>query len=107
QLFDSIVSATGTIKASVQIKNTGKIAGTETALWFIKDEVGSLSRPLKSLRSFEKVSLNAGEEKTINFEIIPTEHLSFPDKNGKQLLENGIFELKVGNQNKKLVFKTQ
>ncbi len=107
QLSDSIVSATGTIKASVKIKNTGKIAGTETALWYIKDEVGSLSRPIKSLCNFEKVSLNAGEEKIISFEIMPMEHLSFPDKNGKQLLENGTFELKVGNQNKKLVFKTQ
>jgi len=98
QLSDSIVSATGTIKASVKIKNTGKIAGTETALWYIKDEVGSLSRPIKSLCNFEKVSLNAGEEKIISFEIMPMEHLSFPDKNGNQLLEKGEFRVMVVNR---------
>lgn len=97
QLSDSIVSARGTIKATVKIKNTGKIAGTETALWYIKDEVGSLSRPIKSLHNFEKVSLNAGEEKILSFEIMPMQHLSFPDKNGKLLLENGRFVLMVGN----------
>ncbi|MBV5343155.1 fibronectin type III-like domain-contianing protein, partial [bacterium] len=85
-------------KASVKIKNTGKIAGTETALWYIKDEVGSISRPIKMLKHFEKVTLNAGEEKIVSFEITPTEHLSFPDKNGKMLIEKGTFELRVGNQ---------
>lgn len=105
QLSDSIVGARGTIKASVKIKNTGNVAGTETALWYIKDEVGSISRPVKMLRNFEKVSLNAGEEKTLSFEIMPMEHLSFPDKNGKQLLENGGFVLMVGNESQKITLK--
>ncbi len=105
QLSDSIVSAIGTIKATVKIKNTGKIAGTETALWYIKDEVGSISRPIKMLKHFEKVALNAGEEKIVIFEISAAEHLSFPDKNGKKLLENGDFQLFIGNLTQKFSFK--
>lgn len=105
QLSDTIVSATQTIKASVKIKNTGKIAGTETAFWYIKDEVGSLSRPVKMLQHFEKVALNAGEEKIVSFEISPSEHLSFPDKNGAKILESGQYKLIVGNQSKKIILK--
>lgn len=105
QLSDSIISKNSTIKASVKIKNTGNTAGTETALWYLKDEVGSISRPVKSLKFFEKHDLKPGEEKTLLFEINPLEHLSFPYKTGNYLLEAGKFTLTIGDKTKEFYFK--
>ena len=98
QLSDTIITPNGTLKASVKIKNAGKIRGTETALWYIKDEVGSISRPVKSLKFFEKIDLNSGEEKTIHFEINPQQHLAFPDKAGLYRLEPGRYQLIIDNK---------
>ena len=57
------------IVVSFSIKNTGKKAGTETAQLYIQDVVGSISRPLKELKGFSKVSLAPGESKIVKFEI--------------------------------------
>jgi beta-glucosidase len=98
KLSDSIISPTSTVMASVKIKNTSSVAGTETLLWYISDKVGSISRPVKTLKHFEKVRLNGGEAKTVNFEITPCKHLAFPTKNGYSIIENGYFVLTIGNQ---------
>lgn len=105
QLSDTVVGSTGTLKATVQLKNTGTTASTETVLWYIKDEVGSISRQVKLLKHFEKVTLKASEEKRISFDIIPTKHLSFPDKAGTLRLETGTFQLMIGDKIKEFLFK--
>jgi beta-glucosidase len=66
-------------------------------LWYLSDAFASITRPVKELRHFEKIDLEAGAEKTISFTINPMEDLSFPDENGKMLLENGGFSLSVGD----------
>ena len=96
QLSDSIINAAGKIIATVKVKNTGKNAGTETVLWYIQDEVGSISRPIKALKNFEKLNLKADEEKMVSFEIIPSNHLSFPNKNAVIKVENGYYKIDVG-----------
>ncbi len=95
-LSESEVSKDGTLTGRVTITNTGDVSGMETALWFLSDHFGSITRPVKELRHFEKTSLSPGESKTIEFEIIPMEDLSFPDKNGNVLLEEGEFTLSIG-----------
>tara|TARA_R110000868_G_scaffold368227_4_gene631277 strand:+ start:15514 stop:17748 length:2235 start_codon:yes stop_codon:yes gene_type:complete len=92
------VQKNGTITGSVLVTNTGKVTGMESVLWFISDHYASITRPIKELRNFEKITLNPGESKTITFEINPTEDLSFPDKEGNLLLEGGTFTLAVDNQ---------
>jgi beta-glucosidase len=104
-LNDSIINGQEKITAKVKVTNTGKIAGKESVLWFISDEYASITRPVKELAFFQKVLLQPGETKELSFTIGPRAHLSFPDKNGKILLEDGSFVLSVGNLKKKFYLK--
>ncbi|MAL16222.1 MAG: beta-glucosidase [Balneola sp.] len=97
KLSSTEVSKDGTIEATVTVKNTGDITGKEAVLWFLSDAYASITRPVKELQHFEKIELEAGEEKTLSFTINPMENLSFPDKNGNLLLEAGAFTLTVGD----------
>jgi beta-glucosidase len=104
-LTDSTLTGTGSITATVNVKNTGTRDGKESVLWFLQDEVGSISRPVRELKYYEKQSLKPGESKSFTFTIKPSEHLSFPDKTGKMLMEDGYFTLTVGKLKKR--FKLQ
>jgi beta-glucosidase len=96
-LSDTVMSgATASVTASVTVKNTGSIAGKESILWFLHDEVASISRPVRELRYYEKILLNPGESKTVSFTINPDKDLSFPNKKGEQILENGYFTVMTG-----------
>lgn len=98
-LSDSVINAdSGEIKASVTVKNTGSREGKEAVLWFLHDEVASLSRPVRDLKYYDKKSIKPGESAEYSFTIRPMESLSFPDKTGKQLLEDGYFTLMVSDQ---------
>jgi beta-glucosidase len=89
------------ITATVEVKNTGKRAGVETILWFIRDDVGKITRPVRLLKHFEKVELPAGINKKVSFTIIPQQHLAYPDATNQQLIENGSFTLLVGDKIRK------
>lgn len=104
-LSDTVVTKEGSIKATVTVKNTGKMDGKESVLWFLTDEVRSITPPVKALKHFEKKTIKAGESETFTFEIKPNEHLSFPDEKGKKLLESGYFTLRVGNQTARFLMK--
>lgn len=98
-LSDSVVrSDTGTMTASITVKNTGTREGKEAVLWFVHDEVASITRPARDLKYYEKQLLAPGESKTFTFTIVPERDLSFPDKTGARHLEDGYFTLMVGNQ---------
>lgn len=86
----------GTITASVTVTNTGDREGMESVLWFTRDMVGSITRPVKELKHFEKIQLEPGESRTVTFAIVPEEKLWFPDEQGNKLLEPGAFSLMVG-----------
>ncbi|HEY9045324.1 MAG TPA: glycoside hydrolase family 3 C-terminal domain-containing protein, partial [Ohtaekwangia sp.] len=105
-LSDSVLTSDNAeIKASVTVKNTGAREGKEAVLWFLHDEVASISRPVRDLKYYEKELIMPGESRTFTFTIRPLEHLTFPNKHGEQLLEDGYFTLMVGNQ--KTRFKLQ
>lgn len=84
--------------AEVEVTNTGLRTGKETIFWYVSDPVASISRPMKELKHFEKVTLKPGEKKTVRFEINPERDLSFPDSNGVKHLEVGEFYLTVNDQ---------
>ena len=86
----------GSVTASVTVTNTGNRAGMESVLWFTRDMVGSITRPVKELKHFEKISLEPGESQVVIFEIVPSTHLVFPNERGEKLLEPGAFQLFVG-----------
>lgn len=89
------INTSETLKASVEITNTGDVAGLHSALWFITNRVGTFTRPVKELKHFEKVYLNPGESKTLTFEIDPHASLSYPDQKGEPLLESGDFVVRI------------
>jgi beta-glucosidase len=98
QLSDSVLtSATADIKASVTVKNTGSREGKEAVLWFMQDEIASISRPVRDLKYYEKSLLKPGESKTFVFTIKPEEHLTFPNAKGERILEDGYFTVMVGD----------
>ena len=84
-----------TLKASVQVTNTGKVAGEEVVQLYIGDPVASISRPMKELKNFAKVSLKPGESKQISFTITP-EDLKFYNSAFQHVWEPGQFNLYIG-----------
>ncbi len=83
------------IKVSVDVKNTGSRAGKEAALLYSSDLVASLIPDVKRLRGFEKIALEAGETKTVTFNL-PAKELAFVGADGKWRLEKGDFRLACG-----------
>jgi beta-glucosidase len=83
------------IEASVTITNTGKYDGEEVVQLYLRDLVGSIARPVKELKDFQKISLKAGETKTIKF-IIDKEKLSFYNQKLEWVAEPGEFDLMIG-----------
>ncbi|MBQ4822348.1 beta-glucosidase BglX [Aquimarina sp. MMG016] len=83
------------IKVSVEITNSGDVAGKEVVQLYIRDLFASVTRPVKELKGFEIISLKPGETKTVNFEL-NSETLGFYDNNGEWLIESGEFEVFVG-----------
>lgn len=83
------------IDATVTITNTGKYDGEEIVQMYLRDKVGSILRPVKELKDFKKIHLNAGESKTIHF-IIDKEKLSFYNQQLKWVAEPGDFDIMIG-----------
>lgn len=95
-LSDSVLTSdSASIEARVTIKNTSMVDGKEAVLWFINDEVASITRPVKDLKFYEKKLIKAGESINYSFVMKPAQ-LSFPDKTNKKILEDGYFTLMVG-----------
>ncbi|MBO0720369.1 MAG: glycoside hydrolase family 3 C-terminal domain-containing protein [Blastocatellia bacterium] len=81
--------------ASITVTNTGKVKGDEIVQLYIRDRVSSVTRPVKELKGFERISLAPGESKTVNFEITP-DKLSFLNLNMERVVEPGVFDIMVG-----------
>lgn len=84
-----------TLTISATIKNTGKVTGVETAQLYVRDFVGSITRPVKELKGFEKVELKPGESKIVTFKLT-SDDLRFYDSDLKYLAEPGEFQIFVG-----------
>ncbi len=95
-LSDTTMAADGTITASVTVTNTGRHDGKEVVQLYIRDLVGSVTRPVRELKGFEKISLKAGKSRTVSFKITP-ELLKFYDRNLDFVLETGDFHVFIGS----------
>lgn len=89
------MDANGSITATVTVRNTGKVAGDEVVQLYLRDMVGSVSRPVKQLKGFEKISLKPGESQTVDFEI-NEEMLRFWRADMTYGSEKGEFVVMVG-----------
>lgn len=89
------INEDGKLTASVTLRNTGKREGTEIVQLYIRDMVGSVTRPVKELKGFERVTLKAGESRKVSFSIT-TELLKYYNSNLEYVCEPGDFELMIG-----------
>ena len=90
-------SAADELTFTVDVTNTGNVAGKESVLLFSSDLVASLTPDIRRLRAFEKVALQPGETKTVTLKV-PASDLAFVGYDGKWILEAGDFRIQVGNQ---------
>ena len=89
------MTAEQTLKVSVKVKNTGKMAGDEIVQLYIRDCFSQVTRPVKELKDFARIPLAPGEEKTVEFTVTP-DKLMFLDRHLDPIVEPGEFTLMVG-----------
>ena len=99
KLSSNTLSTGQTIKASITVKNTGSFDALETVQLYIRDVVGSISRPMKELKGFKKIALKAGESKTVEFSISVND-LKFYNSDLKFVAEPGDFKVFIGGNSR-------
>ena len=95
QISKSEISTKENVEVSVTVTNTGKREGVEIAQLYIRDCVSEVTRPVKELKGFQRVSLKAGESKRISFTLTP-EHLRYYNLAMERVVEPGTFKVMVG-----------
>ena len=93
------ISARESVTVTVEVTNAGKVAGDEIVQLYIRDKVSSVTRPVKELKDFQRVSLKPGETKKVKLEITP-EKLAFHDVNMKFRVEPGLFDIMTGSSSR-------
>lgn len=99
KLSSEVMDTKGKITASISVKNTGKYKGSEVVQLYIRDLVGSVTRPVKELKGFEKITLEPGESKTVSFDITP-ETLKFYNSELEFVCEPGEFDVMIGGNSR-------
>ncbi len=89
----------GELIVSVDLKNTGNVEGTEVVQLYIQDLYGSITRPVKELKGFQKITLDAGQSKTVEF-TLSKDDLGFYGLDGKWVVEPGDFKVFVGGNSR-------
>ncbi len=90
-----VIAMTENLRVSIDLKNTGSRDGVEIAQLYLRDEISSVTRPMKELRGFQRVALKSGEMKTITFELTP-ESLAFYNRDLKRVIDPGAFTMMIG-----------
>ncbi len=99
RLSSNTLKAGQAITASVTLTNTGKVTGKEVAQLYIRDLVGSITRPVKELKGFQKIELKPGESKTVSFRLT-VDDLKFYNYDLKYVAEPGDFEVFIGGNSR-------
>ena len=99
KLSAASLNTTGKIKATVTVTNTGKYDGEEVVQLYIRDLVGSIARPVKELKGFQKIMIRKGESKEVNF-TIAIKDLKFYNNDLKYVAEPGDFKVFIGTNSR-------
>jgi beta-glucosidase len=99
RLEKSIMRLDESTTVLVDVKNTGSRPGEEVVQVYIRDVASSVTRPVKELKAFKKISLKPGQSETLSFVVTP-EHLSFTNIDKEFVVEAGDFEIMVGNSSR-------
>jgi len=102
RLKPETIGAQGETKVSVDVTNAGKVRGDEVVELYIRDEVSSVTRPVKELRGFRRITLSPGETKTVELALGPNE-LSFLNRDMRRVVEPGTFKIMVGGNSDELM----
>ncbi|CAM1342313.1 glycoside hydrolase family 3 N-terminal domain-containing protein [Tenacibaculum amylolyticum] len=94
-LSSNVLTNANTLKISVDIKNTGNRKGNEIVQLYVQDVVGSITRPVKELKKFKKISLEAGEQQTVTFEL-EVNDLKYYNNKMEYGVEQGDFNIWIG-----------
>jgi beta-glucosidase len=104
-LTPNAIGTSGETKVSVDVSNAGKVSGEEVVQLYIRDEVSSVTRPIKELRGFRRITLEPGEKKTVEF-TLGFDQLSFLDVDMHRVVEPGTFKIMVGGNSVDLMETT-
>jgi beta-glucosidase len=99
KLDKAIIRKNESTTVRVDVTNTGKVQGDEVVQMYIRDKVSSVTRPVKELKAFGRITLEAGQSATVTFEITP-ELLAFYNIDMKFAVEPGEFEIMMGNSSR-------
>ena len=97
RLSSGSMSPRGSIMASLDVTNTGKVAGDEVAQLYIHDPVASISQPVRRLRGFERVTIQPGKKTTVSWRLDASD-VGFYDNRGQFRVEPGLIEVYAGNR---------
>jgi beta-glucosidase len=95
------IAPDGATTLQVDVTNTGRRAGDEVVQLYLRDQISSLTRPVKELKGFQRITLQPGETQTITFEIKP-QMLAFLNREMQNVVEPGLFDLMVGGSSAKV-----
>jgi beta-glucosidase len=104
KLSSAELTAATKLTVSITVKNTGKVDGKHTVELYSRDMYASITPNMKRLRAFQKISLKAGESKTVTFTIDKND-LAFVNAQLKTVTEPGDFELMIGDKKVKFIYK--
>lgn len=96
QLSKTTIAPNGSLTVSVEVENTGSRSGDEVVQLYIQDVAASITRPVKELKGFRRIALNAGAKQRVEFTVTPKE-LGFYNRDRKFVVEPGLFRIFVGN----------
>lgn len=101
KLSSNILKPGETLTVSITVRNSGSVPGVETVQLYTRDLVGSITRPVKELKGFQKVALNPDETKTVTFKLTPAD-LKFYNSDIKLVNEAGEYQVFVGGSSDKV-----
>ncbi|HZD52768.1 MAG TPA: glycoside hydrolase family 3 N-terminal domain-containing protein, partial [Woeseiaceae bacterium] len=96
ELSATSIPANGSVDARVTVRNTGERTGDETVQLYVRDRVSPVTRPVKELRGFERVTLESGERRTLTFTLGP-ESFRFWNRDMREVVEPGEFDIMTGS----------
>jgi beta-glucosidase len=102
QTAPDAIGVLGHSTVSVAVTNTGSVRGEEVAQLYIRQEVSSVTRPVKELRGFRRITLDAGETRVVEFKLGP-EELSYLNRDMRRVVEPGTFRIMVGGNSVDLI----
>jgi beta-glucosidase len=105
QLSEATIGPSGRLSVTVEVTNTGKRAGDEVVQLYVRDVAASMTRPVKELKGFKRVTLKPGETQRVEFTLGP-EQLGFYNREMKYVVEPGEFKVMVGSNSEQVIEKS-